>query len=76
MGRRARLCRSALDDSLHWWKVEHEILVAVVDCIPSERLESICTVGENNPVTLRFLIEDYLRHQHWHLAQLTAPVAA
>jgi hypothetical protein len=56
--------------------VEHEILAAVVDRIPEERLESICTVGENNPVTLRFLIEDYLRHQHWHLAQLTAPVAA
>jgi hypothetical protein len=61
---------------LHWWQVEHEILAAVVDRIPEERLESICTVGENNPVTLRFLVEDYLRHQHWHLAQLTAPVPA
>ena len=61
---------------LHWWKAEHEILAAGVDCIPAERLESICTVGENDPVTLRFLVEDYLRHQHWHLAQLAAPVAA
>ncbi|MGO9776364.1 MAG: DinB family protein [Terracidiphilus sp.] len=61
---------------LHWWKVEHEILAAVVDRVPAERLESICTVGENDPVTLRFLIEDYLRHQRWHLQQLNAPVAA
>lgn len=61
---------------LHWWKVEHEILAAVVDRIPAERLDAVCTVGENAPVTLRFLVEDYLRHQHWHLAQLAAPVPA
>ena len=30
----------------------------------------------DGPVSLRFLIEDYLRHQHWHLAQLAEPVAA
>jgi hypothetical protein len=61
---------------LDWWKVEHEILAAVVDRIPEERFDAICTVGENAPVTLRFVVEDYFRHQRWHLAQLTAPVAA
>jgi hypothetical protein len=61
---------------LHWWEVEHAILAAVVDCIPEDRLEAICIVGDHEPVSLRFLIEDYLRHQHWHLAQLTAPVGA
>jgi len=61
---------------LDWWKVEHEILAAVVDRIPEERLDASCTIGGNAPVSLRFLIQDYLRHQHWHLKQLTAPVAA
>ncbi|MGA3080162.1 MAG: DinB family protein [Terracidiphilus sp.] len=61
---------------LDWWKVEHEILAAVVDRIPAERFDTRCTVGEDEPVTLRFLIEDYISHQRWHLAQLTAPVAA
>jgi len=61
---------------LNWWEVEHEILAAVVDCIPEERLDASCTVGDDAPVTLRFLIEDYLTHQHWHLAQLTTSVAA
>ena len=61
---------------LDWWKVEHEILAAVVDHIPEVRLDASCTVGENEPVTLRFLVEDYIRHQRWHLAQLMAPVAA
>jgi len=59
---------------LDWWKVEHEILAAVVDRIPEERFDAICTIGEDEPVTLRFVVEDYFRHQRWHLAQLTAPV--
>jgi DinB superfamily len=57
---------------LGWWKTEHEILAAVVDHIPEERLETRCTVGDDAPVTLRFLVEDYISHQRWHLAQLQA----
>jgi hypothetical protein len=60
---------------LHWWEAEHEILISVVDCIPEERLDASCTVGDGATVTLRFLIEDYLHHQHWHLKQLVAPVS-
>jgi DinB superfamily len=59
---------------LLWWEVEHEILASVVDNIPEERLEASCTVGDDAPVTLRFLIEDYTAHQRWHLAQLAARV--
>jgi hypothetical protein len=55
---------------LRWWQTEHEILAAIVDRIPEERLASECAVGGDAPVTLRFLIEDYLAHQHWHFAQL------
>lgn len=55
-----------------WWIVEHQILAAIVDQIPEERLDAQCTVGEEAPVSLRFLIEDYLRHQQGHFAQLTA----
>jgi hypothetical protein len=57
---------------LEWWRVEHEILAAVVDRIPAERLEARCVVGAAAPVTLRFLIEDYFPHQRHHLEQLQA----
>lgn len=62
------------DTLLRWWDVEHEILAAVVDRVPEDRLEAICVVGGESPVTLRFLIEDYIEHQLWHLKQLTAGV--
>jgi len=54
-----------------WWAAEHEMLAAVVDRIPAERLGAECWVGDDAAVTLRFLIEDYLRHQRWHFEQLT-----
>lgn len=62
---------------LRWWETEHEILASAVDGIPEDHLETPCTVGEGAPVTLRFLVEDYIEHQKWHLAQITAeaPVA-
>ena len=61
---------------LGWWKTEHEILGAVVDRIAEERLEARCVVGADDAVSLRFVIEDYLRHQHHHLAQLTADTSS
>ena len=57
---------------LGWWEAEHEILMAIVDRIPEERLEARCVLGGEAPVTLRFLIEDYITHQRWHLNQLFA----
>ncbi len=55
---------------LGWWESEHEILMAVVDRIPAERLEAPCVMDADTPVTLKFLIEDYVTHQQWHLKQL------
>jgi hypothetical protein len=57
---------------LRWWEVQHEILAAVVDEIEDSRLGAVCVVGEDAPVTLRFLIEDYVTHQRWHLAQIVS----
>lgn len=59
------------DTLLRWWEIEHEILAATVDTIPEDRLGTSCTVGHDAPVTLRFLVEDYIVHQRWHLAQIT-----
>jgi hypothetical protein len=60
---------------LSWWETEHEILMAIVDRVPENTLEAQCIVGDDAPVTLQFLIEDYAAHQRWHLKQLLASVA-
>ena len=57
---------------LGWWEAEHEILMSIVDRIPEEQVDTQYAVGEDAPVTLRFLIEDYVEHQRWHLKQIVA----
>ncbi|MDR3724045.1 MAG: DinB family protein [Terracidiphilus sp.] len=58
------------DTLLRWWRAEHEILVAVVEHIPEQKLAAECIVEDSAPVTLSFLITDYLRHQRHHFEQL------
>ncbi len=60
---------------VEWWNVEHNILMAVVERIPEERMKALCTVGNDSPVTLRYLIEDYTRHQFHHFDQINAPLS-
>src|SRR5580700_10260919 len=60
---------------VEWWNVEHDILMAVVERVPEERMATLCTVGNDAAVTLRYLIEDYTRHQFHHFEQLNAPLS-
>src|SRR6266404_865845 len=39
---------------------------------PASKLETLCRIGSDEPVTLRFLAEDYLRHLLHHLGQIGA----
>jgi hypothetical protein len=61
---------------LTWWEVEHELLMVIVDRIPPERLQVMCSVGDDAPVTLEFLVRDYIAHQRGHLKQMLAGTAA
>ncbi len=61
---------------LEWWKIEHQILAAVVERIPEDRFQAPCIVGDDSPVTLQFLVEDYIAHHRWHLAQIDSPKEA
>lgn len=53
-----------------WWRTETDILVAVVAHIPEDRMDATCRVGGNAPVTLAYLIDDYVAHHEHHLAQM------
>jgi hypothetical protein len=57
---------------LGWWIAAHQLLGRVVARIPEDRLGARCVVGEDPPVTLQFLIEDYVAHQRHHLAQIVS----
>ena len=49
------------------WQRHNELLCEVVKRIAPAKLATPCKIGGNSPVTLGFLIEDYILHMQHHL---------
>jgi hypothetical protein len=58
------------------WRDRNAVLARIVERIEEQRLQAPCTVGDGAPVTLQFLIEDYLRHLDHHVDQITGAAEA
>jgi len=54
------------------WAGYNRYLAHVIAHLPVSKLETLCRIGLDEPVTLRFLAEDYLRHLLHHLGQIGA----
>ena len=52
------------------WSVYNRHVAHVVRNVPEKELATIGTVGGGEPVTLGFIIEDYLTHLKHHLTQI------
>lgn len=50
-----------------FWKQYNLFLARLVRRIPENLMVRLCIVGESRPVTLHFLIEDYILHMQHHL---------
>jgi DinB superfamily len=57
-------------DLVRLWTAYNLHLVRVIAHIPEEKLGHLCRIGEDKPVTLGFLAEDYVAHMEHHLAQI------
>jgi hypothetical protein len=54
------------------WAEYNRYLAHVIAHLPPAKLETICRIGDHDPVTLRFLAEDYVDHLLHHLRQIGA----
>ena len=61
---------------LEQWHVRNVMLAQVVDHIPEDKLAAQCTIGEDKPVTLKFVIEDYLDHLDSHVSEIISRATA
>ena len=52
------------------WHAHNAVLVRLVAAIPEERLSAPCRIDGAAPVTLGFLIDDYVLHMRHHLDQI------
>lgn len=56
---------------IDFWYSYNELLAHLVEQIPESALGVTCKVGQDAPVTLAFLIEDYVHHMQHHLNHIT-----
>ncbi len=61
---------AAWADLLLLWKSFNEHLVRIIALIPEEKLSRTFRVAGEEPVTLGYWVEDYLRHMQKHLGQI------
>jgi hypothetical protein len=54
------------------WAAYNRYLAHVIAHLPAAKLSTECRIGDDPPVTLEFLVNDYLVHLLHHLKQLGA----
>ena len=57
-------------DLVTLWHAYNAHLAHVIAYIPDEHLSAECVIEETHPVTLEFLVADYVRHLKHHLKQV------
>jgi hypothetical protein len=55
------------------WSELNDHVAEVIARIPAERLEVPCRIGASQPLTLEFIVRDYVRHLRHHLGQILDP---
>jgi len=57
-------------DLVQFWKSYNVHLLHTISSIPERSLGNFCIIGDGKPVTLEFVIQDYVRHLKHHLDQI------
>jgi hypothetical protein len=61
---------SSWPELLALWQLYNRHLARVIGRIPPQKESVVCRIGPFEPVTLGFLVEDYLVHLNHHLRQI------
>ena len=57
-------------DLIQLWKSYNVHLLHIISSISERSLGNYCIIGGDKPVTLEFVIQDYVRHLKHHLEQI------
>jgi hypothetical protein len=52
------------------WIALNRHMAAVVELVPAEKLHTPCVIGDGQPVTLEWVMKDYVRHLKHHVDQI------
>ena len=75
LGRAPGLRRLRLADLIALWRALNVHVLAAAVRIPSSALARTCTIAGSQPMTLEFVIEDYIDHMIHHLEHIGLSLA-
>ena len=52
------------------WKALNQQLLAAAKAVPNSAWSRTCTIADSEPLTLKFVFEDYLEHMMHHLQHM------
>jgi len=55
---------------LEFWTAYNNHLSIIIEKIPDSAGSAACSIGQEEPVTLEFIVSDYIRHLQHHLDQI------
>ncbi len=62
---------SSWGDLIQLWKFYNLHLAHLIRRIPDEKMRVKCSIGSNDPVSLSFLVDDYVTHLKHHLNKIS-----
>ena len=65
---------AAADNLINLWISYNKHLAYVVSKISKEKYGTSCNIGKEQPVTLEWLVKDYVRHLKHHLNQILGEI--
>jgi hypothetical protein len=65
---------AAGDNLINLWINYNKHLAYVISKIPKEKYGTYCNIGKEQPVTLEWLVKDYIRHLKHHLNQILGEI--
>lgn len=63
-------CQLTQQHLVGFWTIYNQHLLELIRRIPEAELKKACATGDSQPVTLEWLIHDYLVHMEYHLKQI------
>ena len=55
------------------WKAFNRQLLAAARAVPDAAWSRTCSIGDSQPLTLKFVFEDYIKHMMEHLRHIGIP---
>ena len=65
---------TAIENLVNLWINYNKHLAYIISKIPKEKYGNFCNIGKEQPVTLEWLVKDYIRHLNHHLDQLLGEI--